>query len=94
MTNIEGGTTTGGGSIVGYSSGYARFVDQIVVGSRKAFIKAGDSGSLLVTDPSANPVGLLYAGNTNGTTAIANRIDLVLTDLSALSGVSLTIDGQ
>jgi hypothetical protein len=74
--------------IVGYSSGYARFVDQIIVGSRNAFIKAGDSGSLLVTDPSANPVGLLFAGNSNGTRAIANRIDPVL------NRFSLAVDGK
>lgn len=73
---------------VGYNSGTARFVDQIVVGSRKPFIKAGDSGSLLVTDPGANPVGLLYAGTVDGKTAIANRIDLVL------NRFSVTVDGQ
>lgn len=95
-TSLTRGQVTGisGTVIVGYGSGYARFVDQIIVGSRKAFIKAGDSGSFLVTDPGANPVGLLFAGNSNGTTAIANRIDFVLTDLGALSGVSLTVDGQ
>ncbi len=65
---------------VGYSSGTARFVDQIIVTSNKPFIKAGDSGSLLVTnDSNSNPVGLLFAGNSSGTYAVANRIDLVLT---------------
>jgi hypothetical protein len=89
-TSLTKGKVTGINAtvIVGYSSGYARFVDQIIVGSRKAFIKAGDSGSLLVTDPSANPVGLLYAGNSNGTRAIANRIDLVL------NRFSLAVDGK
>ena len=66
---------------VGYRSGTARFVDQIIVSGHK-FIKAGDSGSLLVTDsdsdPDRNPVGLLFAGSGNGKRAIANRIDLVL----------------
>ncbi len=61
-----------------YSSGTARFDDQIIVQSGSAFILPGDSGSLLVSDPGANPVGLLFAGNSSGTLAIANRIDLVL----------------
>lgn len=95
-TSLTKGQVTGINAtvLVGYSSGVARFVNQIIVGSRKAFIKRGDSGSLLVTDPSANPVGLLFAGNSNGTTAIANRIDSVLTELSILSGSALSIDGQ
>lgn len=80
--------------IVRYGSGYARFKDQIVVKARRVFIKPGDSGSLLVTDPSKNPVGLVYAGTSNGKTAIANRIDLVLTGLSAQSGQTLSIDGD
>jgi hypothetical protein len=41
-------------------------------------MKAGDSGSLLVTDPGREPIGLLFAGSRSGKTAIANRIDLVL----------------
>ena len=73
---------------VGYSSGTARFINQIVIGSRKAFIKAGDSGSLLVTDSGRNPVGLLYAGTSSGRTAIANDIDLVLRRFN------VTIDGE
>lgn len=95
-TSLTKGQVTGINAtvLVGYSSGVARFVDQIIVGSTKPFIKAGDSGSLLVTDPSANPMGLLFAGNSNGKTAIANRIDSVLTQLSTLSGSALTIDGQ
>ncbi|MCS7239098.1 MAG: hypothetical protein NZ899_12640 [Thermoguttaceae bacterium] len=38
--------------------------------------------------PAGVPVGLLFAGNSNGTTAVANRIEDVLLAL----GVS--IDGQ
>ena len=64
---------------IGYDSGTALFVDQIIVETGTAFILGGDSGSLLVTDPDRNPVGLLFAGNSDGTFAIANRIDLVLT---------------
>ncbi len=66
---------------VGYSSGTARFVDQIIIEGRKPFIKAGDSGSLLVVRGGADdlkPVGLLFAGNLTGKLAVANRIDLVL----------------
>ncbi len=64
---------------VGYSRGTARFVKQIIVESGTQFIGGGDSGSLLVTDDSdANPVGLLFAGTSDGRLAVANRIDLVL----------------
>jgi hypothetical protein len=76
---------------VGYSTGTATFVNQIVVTSRKAFIKAGDSGSLLVTNDSnsnANPVGLLFAGNSSGTYAVANPIAEVL------HSFGITIDGK
>ncbi len=75
---------------VGYSSGTARFVDQIVVeGDKGGFLKPGDSGSLLVTnDQWANPVGLLFAGGRGGKIAIANRIDDVL------SAFGVAIDGN
>ncbi len=65
---------------VGYNAGLAMFENQIVVSSSKgAFIKAGDSGSLLVTDDGGNnPVGLLFAGNTSGKHGFANPIDTVL----------------
>ncbi len=75
--------------LVSYSSGVAEFINQIVVQSNKPFIKPGDSGSLLVSDDaSANPVGLLFAGNNSGNYAIANHIDSVLT------GLGVTIDGK
>jgi hypothetical protein len=73
---------------VGYSSGTALFVNQIVVYGNKPFIKAGDSGSLLVTDPGRDPVGLLFAGTSSGKYAIANQIGDVLTTLG------VTIDGN
>jgi hypothetical protein len=78
---------------VGYSSGTARFVDQICVYSSKgAFIKAGDSGSLLVTDADLDlgniPVGLLFAGNSSGKYAFANQIDLVL------DAFGVSVDGE
>jgi hypothetical protein len=76
---------------VGYESGNAIFTNQIVVrASRGAFIKAGDSGSLLVTnDQYMYPVGLLFAGNSSGSYAFANTIQDVL---AAFPG--LTIDGK
>jgi hypothetical protein len=80
---------------IGYSSGTAYFVDQIVVYSQKGpFIKAGDSGSLLVTDPNREPVGLIFAGPSSGKYAIANPIDDVLSALSDITGSTITIDGN
>jgi hypothetical protein len=71
------------------AAGTARFVDQVFVEGKKAFLKAGDSGSLLVTqNSSANPVGLLFASDSSGKFAIANPIGPVLADF----GVS--IDGK
>jgi hypothetical protein len=68
---------------------YVLFYNQITVASTNAFILRGDSGSLLVTDDlSCNPVGLLFAGNEFGTWAIANPIDLVLSEFG------VTIDGK
>lgn len=80
-TSLTKGKITGINAMVnvGYSSGSALFVDQIIVEDTSAFIQGGDSGSLLVTDDAGlNPVGLLFAGNSDGTFAVANRIDLVL----------------
>lgn len=90
-SSLTKGTVSGINGIVNvtYSGGTARFVNQIFVSSRRAFIKAGDSGSLLVTDDAErNPVGLLFAGNGSGKFAIANQIDEVLTKFG------VTIDGQ
>ncbi len=74
---------------VSYSSGVATFVNQIAVFSVRPFIQPGDSGSLLVTNnTAANPVGLLFAGNSSGTYAFANPIGPVL------SAFNVTIDGK
>ena len=88
-TKLTKGQVTGINATVnvGYSAGTARFVNQIIVQGTKPFIKAGDSGSLLVTDPGKNPVGLLFAGTSNGI-AIANPIGPVL------SRFGVTVDGQ
>jgi len=66
---------------VGYSSGTANFVDQIIVYSPQgAFVKAGDSGSLVVGQPGQPkmPLALLFAGDRSGKYGIVNRIDMVL----------------
>lgn len=67
---------------VGYSSGVARFVNQIVI-QPGGFSAGGDSGSLIVVDGKGRdkaynnePVGLLFAGSAFFT--IANPIDAVL----------------
>ncbi|MBA7697670.1 hypothetical protein ES703_106338 [subsurface metagenome] len=71
---------------VRYSSGFAYFVEQIVI-TPGDFSAGGDSGSLIVTDDEAcNPVGLLFAGSTSYT--IANPIDEVL------GAFGVTIDGK
>lgn len=72
---------------VTYSSGTATFVGQITVKSRSPFIKAGDSGSLLVTE-ARQPVGLLFAGDNSGKFAVANTIDDVL------GALGVSVDGQ
>ncbi len=89
-TGLTKGVITGVNATVnvGYSSGTARFVNQIIVQGNKPVIKSGDSGSLLVTDPDRKPVGLLFAGNRSGKLAVANRIDLVL------QAFYVTIDGE
>jgi hypothetical protein len=60
------------------------FYGQIVVNNpSNTFLRAGDSGSLLVQDIATNPraIGLLYAGN--NTAAFANPIGQVLNFLGA-----------
>jgi len=63
---------------------YKTFNGQIVVANpSRNFLKAGDSGSLMVQDISPNPraIGLLFAGN--NTEAFANPIGQVLNFLGA-----------
>ncbi len=88
-TQLTIGTITGINATVNvtYSSGRARFVDQLIIeGTGGSFSAGGDSGSLIVTDPGKDPVGLLFAGNS--TITVANQIQPVL----ARFGV--TIDGS
>jgi hypothetical protein len=73
---------------VGYESGVARFVNQIIIIPGN-FSAGGDSGSLIVVEKGTNarkPVGLLFAGSSSVT--IANPIDAVL------SSFSVTVDGE
>jgi hypothetical protein len=77
---------------VGYVVGTATFVGQILIDGRK-FLKPGDSGSLVVTDPDCEAVGLLFAGNNRGSLGIANPIDLVL-DAFATEENEVWIDGE
>jgi hypothetical protein len=66
------------------STYYKTFYGQIVVyNSYSKFLRAGDSGSLLVQDTSTNPrpIGLLFAGSTSA--AFANPINSVLHFLGA-----------
>lgn len=77
---------------VGYSSGVARFVNQIII-EPGDFSAGGDSGSLIVVDGKGpnkandrKPVGLLFAGSFFIT--VANPIDAVL------DRFDVTIDGE
>jgi hypothetical protein len=77
---------------VGYDSGVARFVKQIVI-TPGSFSAGGDSGSLIVVDGKGRnknddrkPVGLLFAGSDLYT--IANPIDDVL------KAFGVSIDGE
>jgi hypothetical protein len=53
-----------------------KFVNQIVVVGEKV-VKLGDSGSLVVNALSKKAVGLLFAGDPNGSYYLANHIDKV-----------------
>jgi hypothetical protein len=74
---------------VGYDSGVARFVNQILITPGAYFSRGGDSGSLIVLQKGKHarkPVGLLFAGSEQFT--VANPIDAVL------DRFGVTIDGE
>jgi hypothetical protein len=74
---------------VNFGVGIATFVNQVVVdGDGGGFLRSGDSGSLLVSDPARQPIGLLFAADRSGKTAFANPIDHVL------ARFGLEIDGE
>jgi hypothetical protein len=66
---------------VGYGSGVAVFNDQLVIQGigGKTFSAGGDSGSVIVSARTHQPVGLLFAGSSTHT--IANPIGLVMRQL-------------
>ncbi|HTM06866.1 MAG TPA: hypothetical protein VL754_00610 [Verrucomicrobiae bacterium] len=74
----------------------AHFVSQIEFsGCKGKCIKAGDSGSTLLTNDSAhNPVGLLFAGDQTGGTAWANPIADVLSQLNTALGGGANLNFQ
>ncbi|MEW6456034.1 MAG: hypothetical protein AB1410_04885 [Acidobacteriota bacterium] len=68
---------------IGYDRRIARFRGQIVISPRKkgvAFSQGGDSGSLIVNEENS-AVGLLFAGNEDGSITIANPINVVFEKL-------------
>ncbi len=72
---------------INYSQGTARFVNQVVINPTagySVFSSPGDSGSLIVTQGTNQPVALLFAGG--GTTTVANPIP------GLLSGAGMTVD--
>ena len=74
---------------VTFKNGTATFAGQIVVQNpSKVFMQSGDSGALLVTQTGANPVGLLFAGDSTGKIGFANPIGPVLNKFG------VTIDGK
>jgi hypothetical protein len=79
---------------VGYLTGDARFVGQIVIRSpdpSNPFSDFGDSGALILADGGSNdrkPVGLLFASTSDGVYTIANPIDDVL------AAFDVTIEGD
>ena len=76
-------------AIINYSPvGVARFCRQFQVrGINGPFSDRGDSGSLITTFPSNQPVGLLFAGNATANVTFGNPINAVLAAL----GVSIVI---
>jgi hypothetical protein len=62
---------------VQYTDGVATFANQVQIkGDKGSFCKAGDSGSLIVTQTGKNPVALLFAGGQTST--FANPIGAVM----------------
>jgi hypothetical protein len=76
------------------ASGNALFTGQVIIQSGKPFVKAGDSGSLIVTSSGLNPVALLFAGDNSGKYCVANDINVVLSKLSNLTHTTLRVDGK
>jgi hypothetical protein len=56
--------------------GYLRFTNQVVVASSEVFVLGGDSGSLTVEKDSKKPIGVLFAGSSNGLRAVLNDFSI------------------
>jgi len=96
-TNLTVGTITAINATITINygaSGNALFTGQVIVQSNRPFVKAGDSGSLIVTSAGLNPVALLFAGDNSGKYCVANNINTVLASLKDLTGKTFTIDGK
>ena len=66
-------------SVGGYPCGAAQFRNQIGIRGigGNPFSRGGDSGSLIVTANSNQPVALLFAGRTDNSLTFANPIEIV-----------------
>jgi hypothetical protein len=67
------------------------YTNQVVVGG-SGFSAGGDSGSLIVTQASAHPAALLFAGSS--TTTIGNPINQVLSQVGTSLGKSVSFVGS
>lgn len=67
------------------------YTNQVVINS-STFSAGGDSGSLIVTNATHQPVALLFAGSSTST--IANPIGRVLTEVSAALGATVSFVGN
>lgn len=85
IVDIDYSTSCSGGT-----SFTVEYDNQIVIGGT-SFSASGDSGSLVVNTNTAQPVGLLYGGDSTST--VANPIAAVLTALKDSSGNVPTIVG-
>lgn len=64
---------------VGYAGGVAQFRNQVGIrGIGGVFSRGGDSGSLIVTANSSQPVALLFAGRSDNSITFANPIAAVI----------------
>lgn len=58
-------------------AGWAIFTDQVLIRG-EGFSQGGDSGSLIIDRASNRPLGLLFSGNAESGTTVANRLTEVL----------------
>jgi hypothetical protein len=80
MDNVRVGYEQGCSTTTTFSVTYQNQISVGETGNHNNFIAEGDSGSLMVDEATATPVGLLFAGSSG--TAIANPIGAVLSALT------------